>query len=78
MNVKKRELELIRCNKCLMTDTRPGIGFNKDGVCYPCLNLEKNRKVDWSERWMELEGLCRRYSSVEKQISPPARQTARD
>ena len=27
-----------------MPDTRPGIQFNEYGVCYPCINFEKNKK----------------------------------
>ena len=33
------------CTRCVMPDTRPGIKFNKDGVCYPCLNAEKAKAM---------------------------------
>lgn len=44
-----------------MPDTRPGIKFNDEGVCYPCLNHEKKSKIDWDKRWGELEELCNKY-----------------
>ncbi len=49
------------CKKCVMPDTRPGIKFNNDGICYPCLNHENKKKVDWDSRWKELEELCNKY-----------------
>ena len=29
-----------RCTKCIMPETKPGISFNKEGVCNACLNTE--------------------------------------
>lgn len=49
------------CKKCVMPDTRPGIKFNEEGVCYACLNADKKRTVDWDYRWKELEKLCDKY-----------------
>lgn len=50
-----------RCKLCVMTDTRLGIKFNKEGVCYPCLNFENRKNIDWNERWEELEDLCDKH-----------------
>lgn len=44
-----------------MPDTRPGIKFNEEGICYPCLNQETKKHVDWNKRWKELEKLCEKY-----------------
>lgn len=49
------------CKKCVMPDTRPGLKFNEEGICYPCLNQEKKKGIDWNERWKELERLCDKY-----------------
>lgn len=49
------------CKRCVMPDTRPGIGFNDEGVCYPCLNHEKKGQIDWDKRWKQLEELCDKY-----------------
>ena len=42
------------CTKCVMNSFRPGIKFNGEGVCYPCLNAEKQNKVDWKAREQKL------------------------
>jgi N-acetyl sugar amidotransferase len=44
-----------------MPDTRPGIKFDDEGVCYPCRNYEKRKTVDWGKRWQELEKLAAKY-----------------
>jgi N-acetyl sugar amidotransferase len=49
------------CKKCVSPDTRPGIKFNEEGVCYPCLAHEKKSKIDWQARWKEMEKLCDKY-----------------
>jgi len=49
------------CKRCVMPDTRPGIKFDEDGVCYPCLNAEKKKSVNWSNRFKELRELCDKY-----------------
>jgi len=49
------------CKKCLMPDTRPGIKFDKNGVCYPCLNAKKKKKIDWAKRYEELVQLCTKH-----------------
>jgi N-acetyl sugar amidotransferase len=41
-----------------MPDTRPGIQFDENGVCYPCINFEKTKNTDWVQRKKELEKLC--------------------
>lgn len=52
------------CKKCVMPDTRPGIQFNEEGICYPCLVKEKRSSVDWKKRWDELERLAERYRGL--------------
>ena len=49
------------CKKCLMPDTRPGIKFNDEGVCMPCVNFEKQKHTDWDARHKELKVLCDKY-----------------
>lgn len=31
------------CKKCVMPDTRPGIVFNREGVCSACVNYEARK-----------------------------------
>ena len=49
------------CKKCLMPDTRPGIKFNNEGICMPCVNYEKQKHIDWDQRKKEFEKLCDKY-----------------
>ncbi len=49
------------CKKCVMPDTRPGIKFNKDGICYPCLSAEKRKNINWRERQELLRKICDKY-----------------
>jgi len=38
------------CKKCVMPDTRPRIVFNEYGICNACLNSERKKQINWSER----------------------------
>ena len=49
------------CKKCVMPDTRPGIKFDEEGVCYPCRHYENRAEIDWDKRWEELERLADKY-----------------
>lgn len=43
------------CKKCLQTDTRPGIRFDKNGICPACNYHSSLQDVDWDERKKELD-----------------------
>lgn len=49
------------CTKCVMPDTRPGITFDKNGVCSACQSYERRTQIDWDSRFKELEQLCDKY-----------------
>ena len=49
------------CKKCVMPDTRPGISFDKEGICGACRAYENRKKINWDERFSELEVLCQKY-----------------
>ena len=49
------------CKRCVMPDTRPGMKFDEEGVCYPCRNYERRKLVSWDARWKELEELVAKY-----------------
>ena len=55
---------MIYCKKCVMPNTRPGISFNKDGVCSACQAYERRKNIDWDARWKELEALCDKYRGM--------------
>lgn len=44
-----------------MPDTRPGIEFDREGICSPCKHYENRKNVDWKKRWEELEQLSDKY-----------------
>ena len=46
------------CKKCVMSDTRPGISFNEEGVCSACQAYEARKTIDWDKRYKESEQLC--------------------
>ncbi len=51
-------MKMRYCKKCLQPDTRPGILFNDEGICYACLYEEEKKKIDWSERQLELQKIA--------------------
>jgi N-acetyl sugar amidotransferase len=47
-----------------MPDTRPGMKFNEDGICYACVNAEKKKDINWDARYKELEKLCEKHRKI--------------
>ena len=47
-----------------MPNTRPGIVFDKNGVCCACNHYEMREKIDYSKRFKELENLCAEYRGM--------------
>lgn len=52
------------CKQCVMPDTRPGITFNKQGVCSACTAYERRKHTDWDARWREFQRLCDQYRGM--------------
>lgn len=53
------EEKTIYCKKCVISNQRPRISFNSDGICSACLFSEyKHTMIDWDKRKKELEELC--------------------
>ena len=54
--------KVVYCKKCVMSNQRPMVHFNDDGVCGQCLYGQyKRTTVDWDKREKELEELCSKY-----------------
>ncbi len=51
-------MKMRYCRRCLQPDTRPGIKFNEDGVCYACIYEESKSSIDWNERAGQLEAIA--------------------
>jgi N-acetyl sugar amidotransferase len=50
------------CKKCTISNQRPRITFDEDGVCSACNYAEyKRHQVDWKERERELIDLCKKH-----------------
>ena len=45
---------LIRCKRCVATNSRPEQVLDKDGVCNACLSFDQKKKIDWAERKKQL------------------------
>ncbi len=55
-------LEVKYCKKCTISNQRPRITFDEEGICSACRFAEyKNTKVDWGLREKELKDLCDRF-----------------
>lgn len=47
-----------------MPSTRPGITFNKEGICSACQSYEHRKLIDWGSRWKEFEAICDKYRGM--------------
>ena len=58
----KLPTEISFCKKCTISNQRPRITFDENGVCSACNFAEHKRtKIDWSAREAELVALCDRF-----------------
>lgn len=54
--------KVVYCKKCVVSNQRPRLMFNKDGVCAACLFSEfKKSGIDWESRKKQLEDLCDKF-----------------
>lgn len=50
------------CKKCVISNQRPRITFNEQGICSACdFAVFKKTKIDWNARHQELEALCNKH-----------------
>lgn len=47
----------VMCKRCVVTNKRPRITFNADGVCSACQWAEEKNRIDWIGRRRELTAL---------------------
>ena len=56
--------EVVFCSRCVVSNQRPRIVFDAEGVCSACRFLEYEwTQVDWTAREEELLALCDRFRS---------------
>ena len=54
--------EVLFCKRCVMSNQRPRITFDAEGVCGGCRNNELyKKKIDWNKREEELNKLLDKY-----------------
>ncbi|HAR97330.1 MAG TPA: N-acetyl sugar amidotransferase [Syntrophus sp. (in: bacteria)] len=54
--------EIKFCKKCVVSNQRPRIHFDEEGICGACRYAEiKERGISWPDREKELRDLCDRY-----------------
>ncbi len=64
VNIQKLPKKVIFCKNCTVSNQRPRIEFNKNGICSACeWSNEKHNYVDWNEREKELINLLDRFRS---------------
>ena len=60
----KLPLEVKYCVKCVISNQRPRISFDENGVCSACHFAEKKKTgIDWAQRERELVELLDRHRS---------------
>lgn len=69
MQIEKKDIitrynlprEVKFCRKCVVSNQRPRITFNAEGICSACSYAEHKRTIDWSQREKELIALCDKH-----------------
>jgi len=54
---------IIYCKKCLMSNARPRVVFDKNGICNACINAEEKKNIDWDFRKKEFKDIIENYKS---------------
>lgn len=58
--------KVVFCKKCTVSNQRPRITFDADGVCSACRFAEyKKSQIDWRQREAELVELCNRHRKTD-------------
>src|SRR3990167_1371514 len=68
MNVAEKyglPLDVRYCVRCTISNQRPRITFDAEGVCSACRYAEHKAKIDWQSRERELHDLCDRHRRVD-------------
>ncbi len=51
-------MKMRYCKRCLQPDTRPGIVFDDEQICFACRYEESKKTIDWAQREAELKGFA--------------------
>ncbi len=62
--LQARPKEIVFCKKCVVSNQRPRILFDSEGVCSACnYAYRKHHEIDWAEREAQLVALLDRHRS---------------
>lgn len=59
-------MKMRYCKKCLQQDTRPGIVFDDEQVCFACRYEESKATIDWAAREAELKAFAEEAKAESK------------
>ena len=62
--VYKLPSKVVYCKKCVVSNQRPRINFDNDGICNACRNQELKKKIDWDDRKKKFEILLSKYRKI--------------
>ena len=51
----------VMCTRCVVTNQRPRITFDEEGVCSACRFAEEKKSIDWTSRQSQLRDLLARH-----------------
>ena len=58
--------EVIFCKRCVVSNQRPRISFDKEGICSACrFSDHKNNGINWEKRENQLAQLCDKHRSLD-------------
>lgn len=64
--LKTQPKDVFFCTRCVVSNQRPRISFNEEGVCSACQYAEhKHRGINWDAREQELVALLDKYRSTD-------------
>src|SRR3990172_8003853 len=59
--------KVVYCKRCVISNQRPRLMFNEEGICAACLFAEyKHNTINWDEREKKLEELCDKFRSKDE------------
>ena len=61
--IGKLPKKVIWCKKCLISNQRPRVTFDKNGICSGCKNAEEKKIIDFKLREKELIDLLKQHKS---------------
>ncbi len=51
-------MKMRYCKRCLQPDTRPGVVFDDEQICFACRYEESKATIDWAQRHAELKAFA--------------------